>query len=118
AVDKCLADPRDVVEHLLVGVVEHLVRVLGGVKRLVGLGCDDVVGSLEETHEGLLLADCGRSPRDGSGRAGRHDAHLGQPVLRAVKLPHALFQSLTVWAGLGPLPGPSRWSAGADDYAG
>ena len=41
-------DLGDLVEHLLVGEIEHLVRLLGGVERLVGLGLDDVVGPLEE----------------------------------------------------------------------
>jgi hypothetical protein len=59
-VDKTPAHPRDLVKHLVVGVIQHLVRVLGGVKRLVRLGRDDVVGSLEETHEAcsLLTAGC------------------------------------------------------------
>ena len=62
--DQCLADPGDVVEHLLVGVVQRLVRVLNGVKRLVSLGREDVVGSGEKTHDGLLLA-MGLPPGDG-----------------------------------------------------
>ena len=54
--DQRLADLGDVVEHLLVGVVERLVRVLGGVKRVICLGREDVAGSGEKTHDGLLLA--------------------------------------------------------------
>jgi hypothetical protein len=43
-------DLGDLIEHLLIGVVEHLVGLLGGVERLVGLGRDDVMCPLEETH--------------------------------------------------------------------
>src|SRR5215469_9293289 len=53
--DQGLPDPGDLVEHLLVGEVEHLVGLLGGVQRLVGLGREYVVGPLEERHGRLLL---------------------------------------------------------------
>ncbi len=49
------ADLGDLIEHLLVGKVEHLVGLLGGVERLVGLGLHYLVGSLEKAHLGLLL---------------------------------------------------------------
>ena len=41
---QALPDLGDLVEHLLVGQVEHLVGLLGRVERLVGLGVEDVVG--------------------------------------------------------------------------
>jgi hypothetical protein len=50
------ADLSDLVEHLLVRQVEHLVGLLGRVERLVGLGLRDVVGPLEEAHPDLILA--------------------------------------------------------------
>ena len=55
-VNQRLAESGDLVNHLLVGVVEHLVRVLGRVERLVSLGRDDVVGSLEQAHEPVFLS--------------------------------------------------------------
>src|SRR5664280_2255682 len=57
------ADLGDLLEHLLVGEIKHLVGLLGGVERLVGLGMDYVVGPLEEGHVDLLLVDDERSPR-------------------------------------------------------
>ena len=47
-----LADLGEVVEHLLIRQIEHLVGLLRGVERLVGLGRDDVVRSLEQGHLG------------------------------------------------------------------
>jgi hypothetical protein len=55
-VDESAPDLGDVVEHLLVGVVEHLVGIFGRVECLVRLGRDDVVRALEETHGSLLPA--------------------------------------------------------------
>ena len=49
----------DLVEHLLVGEVEHLVGLLGGVQRLVRLRLEDLVGSLEEGHVALLVVGDG-----------------------------------------------------------
>jgi hypothetical protein len=42
-VDQAPANPGDLVQHLAVGVVQHLVRILSRVERLVGFGGDDVV---------------------------------------------------------------------------
>ena len=52
-VDESPAHLRDLLEHLLVGEVEHLVRLLGSVERLVRLGLHDVVRPLEDTHSSL-----------------------------------------------------------------
>ena len=49
-VDQGAADLGDLLEHLLVGEVEHLVGLLGGVERLVRLGLHDVVCPLEDAH--------------------------------------------------------------------
>ena len=49
------ADLGDLIEHLLVGKIEHLVGLLGGVERLVGFGLHYFVGPLEKAHSGLLL---------------------------------------------------------------
>jgi hypothetical protein len=59
-IDERAPDLGDVVQHLLVGVVEHLIRVLGRVECLVRFCGDDVVCPLEETH---AIAPCngGRS---------------------------------------------------------
>ncbi len=78
------ADLGDVVQHLLVGVVEHLVRVLGRVERLVGLGGDDVVGPLEEAHVCCSLRRTERSLvlrcRGVLGRKARHRYALSVDV--------------------------------------
>jgi len=58
--DQRLAHPRDVVEHLLVGVVERLVRILDVVKRLVCLGREYVVGSGEKAHGQVSARPCPR----------------------------------------------------------
>ena len=47
-----LADLGELIEHMLVGQIQHLVRLLRGVERLVGLGREYVVRSLEEGHVG------------------------------------------------------------------
>jgi hypothetical protein len=52
-------DLGDLIEHLLIGQIKHLVRLLGGIERLVGLGLHYRVGPLEKAHAGLLLADDG-----------------------------------------------------------
>src|SRR6516162_599574 len=52
----------ELVEHLLVGQVEHLVGLLGRVEGLVGLGLQYVVRPLEETHTRSLLVDGGVGP--------------------------------------------------------
>ena len=49
-VDQGPADLGDLLEHLLVGEVEHLVGLLGRVERLVRLGLHDVVRPLEDAH--------------------------------------------------------------------
>ena len=41
---------RELLEHLLVGEIEHLVRLLRRVERLVRLGLNDVVRPLEDAH--------------------------------------------------------------------
>ncbi len=56
--DQCLADLGDLVEHLLVGQIEHFIGLLGRVERLIGLGREYVVGPLEERH--VDLAPCQR----------------------------------------------------------
>ena len=52
-------DLGDLIEHLLIGQIKHLVRLLGGIERLVGLGLHYRVGPLEKAHAALLLADDG-----------------------------------------------------------
>jgi hypothetical protein len=52
-------DLGDLIEHLLIGQIKHLVRLLGGIERLVGLGLHYRVGPLEKAHAGLLLAKDG-----------------------------------------------------------
>ena len=49
-VDQGAAHLGDLLEHLLVGEVEHLVGLLRGVERLVRLGLHDVVCPLEDAH--------------------------------------------------------------------
>ena len=49
-VDQGAAHLGDLLEHLLVGEVEHLVGLLGRVERLVRLGLHDVVCPLEDAH--------------------------------------------------------------------
>ncbi len=56
--DQCLANLGDLVEHLLVGQIEHFIGLLGRVERLIGLGREYVVGPLEERH--VDLAPCQR----------------------------------------------------------
>jgi len=53
--DQRLPDLGDLVEHLLVGQIEHFVGLLGGVERFVRLGGEYVVSPLEERHVDLLL---------------------------------------------------------------
>jgi hypothetical protein len=50
--DQGLADLSEMIEHLLVGQIEHLVGFFRGVERLVGLGREYVVRSLEKGHLG------------------------------------------------------------------
>ena len=57
-VDQRPADPGDLLEHLVIRVVEHLVRLLGGVKRLVRLGGNYVVRPLKKAHIGPLSIGC------------------------------------------------------------
>jgi hypothetical protein len=52
-VDEGASDLGDLLEHLLVGEIEHLVGLLGGVERLVRLGLHDVVRPLEDAHVSL-----------------------------------------------------------------
>ena len=52
-VDEGPAHLGDLLEHLLVGEVEHLVGLLGSVERLVRLGLHDVVCPLEDAHRSL-----------------------------------------------------------------
>ena len=52
-VDQRAAHLGDLLEHLLVGEVEHLVGLLGRVERLVRLGLHDVVCPLEDAHGSL-----------------------------------------------------------------
>src|SRR6202034_4309739 len=52
-VDEGAPDLGDLLEHLLVGEIEHLVGLLGRVERLVGLGLHDVVSPLEDAHVSL-----------------------------------------------------------------
>ena len=52
-VDQRPAHLGDLLEHLLVGEVEHLVGLLGRVERLVRLGLHDVVCPLEDAHVSL-----------------------------------------------------------------
>ena len=49
-VDEGPAYLGDLLEHLLVGEVEHLVGLLGRVERFVRLGLHDVVCPLEDAH--------------------------------------------------------------------
>ena len=56
-VDEGPAHLGDLLEHLLVGEVEHLVGLLRGVERLVGLGLHDVVCPLEDSHDFLPGVD-------------------------------------------------------------
>jgi hypothetical protein len=56
-VDESPADPGDLLEHLVIRQVEHLVRLLGGIECLVRLGGNYVVGPLKEAHPGLLSID-------------------------------------------------------------
>src|SRR5260370_12802330 len=80
----------DVVEHLLVGVVEHLVGVLGRVERFVCLGCHDVVCPLEETHVGALprkeVTEPGLRCRGYTcvGRSARRPSTLGRVDVRSL----------------------------------
>ena len=61
-VDQGPAHLGDLLEHLLVGEVEHLVGLLGRVERLVRLGLHDVVRPLEDAH--VCLPGVGPSPHD------------------------------------------------------
>ena len=47
-----LAHLGELIEHLLIGQIQHLVGLLRSVERLVGLGCEYVVRSLEKGHLG------------------------------------------------------------------
>ena len=53
-VDQSPAHLGDLLEHLLVGEVEHLVGLLGRVECLVRLGLHDVVCPLEDAHRSSL----------------------------------------------------------------
>ena len=68
-VDERPAHLGDLLEHLLVGEVEHLVRLLGGVERLVRLGLHDVVCPLEDAHVSLPEGSVG-DPTIGSAQSG------------------------------------------------
>src|SRR5579875_1712510 len=48
-----LLHPGDLIEHVLIGQIEHLVRPLRCVQRPAGLGPDDLVGPLVKGHLGL-----------------------------------------------------------------
>ena len=52
-IDQGPADLGDLLEHLLVREIEHLVGLLGRVESLVGLGLHDVVSPLEDAHVSL-----------------------------------------------------------------
>ena len=87
-------DLVDLVEHLLVGQVEHLVRLLGGVERLVGLGLEYVVRPLEEAHADVLLVIEGGAapvppPRRPVGRCPAVMAGPDTPKATAVTPRHA-----------------------------
>ena len=77
-------DLGDLVEHLLVGQVEHLVRPLRGVERLVGLGLEYVVRPLEEAHfDVLLIIEGGAAPVPPPRRPmGRRPAAMAGPDTR------------------------------------
>ena len=60
-VDQGPAHLGDLLEHLLVGEIEHLVRLLGRVERLVRLGLRDVVCTLKDAH--AFLPGVGPSPQ-------------------------------------------------------
>src|SRR5579859_3304889 len=117
-------DLSDLVEHLLVGQVENLVRPLRGVERLVGLGLEYVVRPLEETHADVLLVMKGRS-QPGSAAApppGRSPAAMAGPDTRRLP-PRTRWQprrtrrgwratarsARSTWcSGCSPSPGGSR----------
>ena len=94
------ADPGDLIKHLLVGQVEHLVGLLGGIKGLVGLGRDDVVGPLEERHVMSLT----RSQAQAAGEVGGQEtvgvqlgpqlAELRQPRVHLAQQPAGTRESL------------------------
>src|SRR5215472_6816361 len=80
----------DVVEHLLVGIVEDLVWILGRVECLVSLRGDDVVCPLEETHGKLLPCNSGPEPGLTQPRLPRHlisERASAGPVCRAAPRP-------------------------------
>ncbi len=62
-VDQGPADLGDLLEHLLVGEVEHLVGLLGRIERLVRLGLHDVVRPLEDACHICLLGGRSVTPR-------------------------------------------------------
>ncbi len=47
-IHECPTDLGDLVQHLLIGEVEHLVGLFSRVERFVGLGLHDVMGPLEQ----------------------------------------------------------------------
>jgi hypothetical protein len=57
-----LAHLGELIEHLLVGQVEHFVGLFCGVERLVGLGREYVVGPLEERHADPVLSSTVTAP--------------------------------------------------------
>src|SRR5215467_838970 len=77
------ADLGDLIEHLLIGQIKHLVRLLGGIERLVGLGLHYLVGPLEKAHPGCSSPMMDRPRRNPlPDRSGSMPALMPTPIPR------------------------------------